>query len=78
MRTVGLGSWCGVGGAATGLGPSVYNQCIPLSELGPDVNTHFVAGLGPNVNTKLHGLQKLLLNALSSLAVILGDCELQM
>ena len=27
-------------GDATGLGPNVYTQCIPLCELGPDVNTH--------------------------------------
>ena len=39
------------GGAATELGLNVYTQYSPICELGPDVNTHFVAGLGPNVYT---------------------------
>ena len=34
-----------VGSAATGLAPNVYTQCSEY------VNTHFVAGLGPNMFT---------------------------
>ena len=33
--------------AAVGLGPNVNTHCRVLSELGPDVNTQLVAGLGP-------------------------------